>query len=99
MADYKDVLREKAGKLRAILARYGDKINDDKMTYLKNLVNNTFEITNGRLDALDYSVREEGIRNYHHKLDEAITELLAIFEPKGLENYQSFEENRSDNGR
>ena len=69
------------------------------MASLKTLVDNTFEITNGRLDALDYDVREQGIRNYHHKLDEAITELLAIFEPKGLENYHSFEEDRSDNGR
>ena len=99
MASYKDVLREKAGKLRGILAKYGDKINGDKMVYLRNLVNNTFEITNGRLDALDYDKREEGIRNYHYKLDEAITALLTIFEPKGLENYKSFEDDRSDNGR
>ena len=33
------------------------------------------EITNGRLDALDYDVREEGIQNYTRQLDRALEEI------------------------
>lgn len=75
MADYKEVLREKAGRVRGMLAKHESKLDPSRAVEIKNLINNTFEITNGRLDALDYDVRNEGIMNYHQKLDRALAEL------------------------
>lgn len=75
MFDYKEILRKKADELRGLIAKYGSKIEDSKRSEYQILINNVMEITNGRLDALDYDVREEGIQNYTRQLDRALEEI------------------------
>lgn len=70
--DYKEILRNKAGRLRELLATYGDKIDESQRNEIQILIDNTLEITNGRLDALDYDVRDQAIMNYHDQLDRAM---------------------------
>lgn len=70
--DYKEILRNKAGRVRALLATYGDKLDEVQRNEIQILIENTFEITNGKLDALDYDVRDQAIMNYHDQLDKAM---------------------------
>ena len=87
MADYKEILRNKAYKVRELLAKYEDKLDDEKANSIRVLIENTFEITNGSLDALDYNERDKGIMNYHSQLDNALEE-LAAFEPDISDNME-----------
>lgn len=73
--DYKEILRNKATQLRALVAKYGDSLDADTLNNMKVLIDNTMQITDGRLDALDYDVRNEGIMNYHSQLDTAFSKL------------------------
>lgn len=73
--DYKEILRNKATQLRALVAKYGDSLDADTLNDMNVLIENTIQITNGRLDALDYDVRNEGIMNYHSQLDTAFSKL------------------------
>lgn len=82
MADYKEILRNKAGNLRSLVSKYSEKIEADKLNSLKILIDNTLAFTDGRADALDYDIREEGINKYSTRLDEAI----AVFERLEPEN-------------
>lgn len=80
--DYKDILRNKANQLRALVAKYGESLDADTLNNMNVLINNTIQITDGRLDSLDYDVRNEGIMNYHNKLDSAMRTLKSRFEEK-----------------
>ena len=81
MFDYKEVLRTKAGEVGRLLAKWGERLSDERRNNIRILLDNTLEITNGRLDALDYEVREEAIQNYTNQLTAALTE-LERFEPE-----------------
>ena len=80
--DYKEILRNKATQLRALVAKYGDSLDADTLNNMNTLIDNTLQITDGRLDSLDYDVRNEGIMNYHTKLDSAMRTLTSRFEEK-----------------
>ena len=75
MFDYKEILRKKAIHLRSLISKYGSQIAPDQLNSINVLIENTFEITDGRLDALDYDVRDKAIMNYHSQLDNAINQL------------------------
>lgn len=83
--DYKEILRNKATQLRALIAKYGDALDADTLNNMNVLIENTIQITDGRLDALDYDVKNEGIMNYHNKLDSAMRTLTSRFEEKAKE--------------
>ena len=80
--DYKEILRNKATQLRALVAKYRDSLDADTLNNMNILVDNTIQITDGRLDALDYDVRNDSIMNYHTKLDSAMHTLTSRFEEK-----------------
>lgn len=80
--DYKEILRNKATQLKALVAKYGESLDADTLNSMNVLINNTITITDGRLDSLDYDVRNEGIMNYHSQLDTAINKLTSKFEEK-----------------
>jgi len=82
--DYKEILRNKAKKLGNLLDKYRDRLSQEELNRIIILINNTFEITNGRLDALDYDVRNSGIMEYHSKLDSAMS-TFKQFEPQERE--------------
>lgn len=82
--DYKEILRSKASKLQDLLERYGANLSPDEINSIRTLIENTHEITNGRLDALDYDVRNEGIMNYYAQLDSAFSKFKG-FEEIGKE--------------
>lgn len=71
--DYKEILRNKVSKLQELVDKYGANLSQEDIARINTLINNTYEITNGRLDALDYDVRNEGIMNYHAQLDSAMS--------------------------
>jgi len=73
--DYKEILRNKATQLRELVAKYGESLDADTLNNMNVLIENTIQITDGRLDALDYDVRNEGIMNYHSQLDTAFSKL------------------------
>ena len=83
--DYKEILRNKAAKLVELLEKYGANLSPEEINSIRILINNTHEITNGRLDALDYDVRDKGIMNYHAQLDSAMSKFKQ-FEPKARED-------------
>ena len=85
--DYKEILRDKASRLQDLLERYGENLSTDEINNIRTLINNTYEITNGRLDALDYDVRNEGIMNYHAQLDSAFSKFKG-FDERGKEENQ-----------
>lgn len=72
MNDYKDILRRKADSLQDLLNKYISTLSQEKSFEIKTLIENTYEITNGRLDAMDYDVKDRAIMNYHDKLDSAM---------------------------
>ena len=82
--DYKEILRNKASKLQGLLERYGANLSPEEINNIRILINNTYEVTNGRLDALDYDVRNNGIMNYHGQLDSAFSKFKQ-FEERGKE--------------
>lgn len=80
--DYKDILRNKATQLRVLVEKYRDSLDADTLNDMNVLIDNTMHITDGRLDSLDYDIRNEGIMNYHTKLDSAMHTLTSRFEGK-----------------
>ena len=85
--DYKEILRNKASKLEGLLKTYGANLSPEEINNIRILIDNTNEITNGRLDALDYDVRNEGIMNYHAQLDSAFSKFKG-FDERGKEENQ-----------
>lgn len=78
--DYKEILRNKASSLQDLLNRYGQSLSPEEINSIRILINNTYELTNGRLDALDYDVRDKGIMEYHSKLDTAMSKFRQFTE-------------------
>lgn len=84
--DYKEILRNKATQLRALVAKYRDSLDETTLNDMNILIENTIQITDGRLDALDYDVRNDGIMNYHSQLDTAFSKLQRFQEQEQDKN-------------
>lgn len=82
--DYKEILRNKANRLKELLYKHKESLSPEDINNIKILINNTYEITDGRLDSLDYDVRNKGIMNYHAQLDAMMSK------------FKSFEEREMD---
>ena len=78
--DYKEILRNKASRLQDLLNRYGQSLAQEEISNIRILISNTYELTNGRLDALDYDVRDKGIMDCHSKLDSAMSKFRQFTE-------------------
>ena len=90
--DYKEILRNKASKLQDLVEKYGANLSPEEINNIRTLINNTYEITNGRLDALDYDVRNESIMNYHAQLDSAFSKFKGFEEREKEEQTETRED-------
>ena len=75
MKNYVEMFTEKAQKLRSLMAKYGDKLTDERRNEINILIKNTLYLIDGRFEALDYDVRNQGIMNYSQQLEAAEDEL------------------------
>lgn len=73
--DYKEILKKKAINLRSLLYTYKDELSEEEFNSIKITIDNALLSVDGRLDALDYDVRNEAIMNWHDRLDSAISSL------------------------
>lgn len=80
--DYKEILKEKAINLRSLLYTYKDKLSEEEFNSIKITIDNALLSVDGRLDALDYDVRNSAIMDWHDRLDNAISSLDSRFSNK-----------------
>lgn len=73
--DYKEILKKKVINLRSLLYTYKDKLSEEEFNSIKITIDNALLSVDGRLDALDYDVRNEAIMNWHDRLDSASSSL------------------------
>ena len=77
--DYKEILRKKIDKLSQLLYTYRDSLSDEEFNSIKVTVDNALLSIDGRLDALDYDVRDKAIMDWHDRLDNDISSLEGRF--------------------
>jgi len=92
--DYKEILKKKAINLRSLLYTYKDELSEEEFNSIKITIDNALLSIDGRLDALDYDVRNEAIMNWHDRLDSAISSIDNRFSNKehNNKNLYSWEE-------
>ncbi len=73
--DYKEILKKKVINLRSLLYTYKYELSEEEFNSIKITIDNALLSVDGRLDALDYDVRNEAIMNWHDRLDSAISSL------------------------
>lgn len=80
--DYKEILQKKAIHLRSLLYTYEDKLTVEEFNFIKVTIDNALLSVDGRLDVLDYDVRDKAIMDWHDRLDNAIKSLEDRFSDK-----------------